>query len=360
MESLDDALMARAKTMGLGQKKAAPQPVSATQRTANALRPERFSDIVGQTPAKRLMEKAIHATKARDTHPLDHILLVGASGTGKTTFAHVIANEMDVDCYAVEAPIAHETLMELRETMRHWDILFIDEIHMQAIQERRGKTSNTQPEVLFGVMEDRRIVSGGETYDFPWITLMGATTDEGMLPEAFINRFPLRPHLQQYDEDELTQIALMNAPKLATAVTDEAARMFAKASRRVPRQINNYMKNAALLSGGGTIDRAVAEEVLHELNRVTDDGLTPDMQNVLTFLYTRAKRTNGKGDTIYQASVNTIATAIGKSRDTKAIQLRVEPFLIEEGYLQVGHGGRLLTDTGVARAISLLAGGTNP
>ena len=103
------------------------------------------------------------------------------------------------------------------------------------------------------------------------------------------------------------------------------------------------------------IDADVAAEVLFDLNGVTEDGLTRDMQNMLTFLLTKGKRVKADGEVVYQASVNTVATGIGKSRDSKAIALRVEPYLIEQGYLQVGHGGRNLTDAGVKRAEELIA-----
>jgi Holliday junction resolvasome RuvABC ATP-dependent DNA helicase subunit len=114
------------------------------------------------------------------------------------------------------------------------------------------------------------------------------------------------------------------------------------------------MRNAASLTTG-VVKRELALEVVQDLNGMTLDGLTADMQNVLTFLYTRAQHVRqGDGRVTYQASVGTIATAIGKSRDQKAIQLRIEPFLIERGYLQVGHGGRSLTDEGIHRARQLL------
>jgi Holliday junction DNA helicase RuvB len=243
-------------------------------------------------------------------------------------------------------------LLELREAMLDGDVLFIDEIHQQALAERRGKTADTQPEVLFSVMEDRTLVAGGSVIDFPAITVMGATTDEGLLPDAFVNRFPLRPQLDTYTEADLTRIAGMNARVLGVEITLEAAIKLARASRGVPRQVNNYVRNGASLAT--TIDAALADVVLGELNRVTEDGLTLDMQRTLTFLYTRGKRTTRRRTT-YQASIGTIATAIGKSRDSKAVTLRVEPYLIEKGYLQVGHGGRMLTPAGVKRAKELLA-----
>jgi Holliday junction DNA helicase RuvB len=326
------------------------QPSNFGERTANPLRPAVLDDVIGQDRTKDLLRRVIRAALLRGG-ALDHVLLVGASGTGKSTMANVIANELHVLCFQVEAPISHETLLELRETMEDNDVLFIDEIHQQAIMERRGRSTSTQPEVLYQVLEDRTIVTGAGVLPFPAITVIGATTDEGMLPDPFINRFPLRPVLDTYTQDDLTRIAKANAEVLGIELEWEAARMFARASRGVPRQINNYVRNGAML--GPKIDVALAQEVLHDLNRVTDDGLTLDMQRTLTFLYKRARKTTKDGDTSYKASVNTIATAIGKSRDTKAVALRVEPYLIEKGYLQVGHGGRSLTPAGARRAQEL-------
>jgi Holliday junction DNA helicase RuvB len=320
------------------------------QRTNNPLRPESLDTMIGQPRIKTLLRRVLDATLERDV-TLDHVLLVGASGLGKSTLGNIIANELHVRCYQVEAPVSHDTLLELRTLMEDQDVLFIDEIHQQAVMDRRGRQSSTQPEVLYQVLEDRTIVTSEGLLPFPEITAIGATTDEGLLPDAFINRFPLRPVLEPYTKDDLTRIAKMNAEILDVGLTWEAARLFAGASRGVPRQINNYVRNGAML--GTMIDEDLAREVLHDLNRVTIDGLTLDMQNVLRFLHKRAKRTNGQGETTYQASVTTLATAIGKSRDVKAVQLRIEPYLIERGYLQVGHGGRSLTPAGLRRAQEL-------
>jgi Holliday junction DNA helicase RuvB len=332
-------------------------PVDAADRQRNPLRPMYLDEVIGQERAKRLMRRLIDSA-LRKAQPLDHVLLVGPSGVGKSTFANVIANEMGVRVFQVEAPISHDMLLELREQMLDGDVLFIDEVHQQALRERRGRTGSTQPEVLFNVMEDRTLVSGMGVLDFPAITVIGATTDEGALPDPFVNRFPLRPVLEHYSQADLEQIARLNGVALAVHVDYEACIMFAQACRGVPRQINNYVKaGASLVEPGQSIDAIVADEVLDELNRVTHDGLTIDMQRTLTFLLTRCKRVVHK-ETRYQASVNTIATAIGKSRDSKAVTLRVEPYLIERGFLQVGHGGRLLTDAGVLRAEELLTNDT--
>ena len=327
-----------------------PQPVAAADRTKNPLRPQLLSEMIGQDRAKRLVQRAIHSAQER-VIPLPHALFVGASGTGKSTFSHVIGNELGVDVYEVQAPVSHDTLLELRECMYPGDILRVEEIHLQAIQERRGKSSATQPEVLFSVMEDRTIATRVGVLEFPAICVIGTTTDEGLLPDAFVNRFPLRPPLSAYSRDELLTIAVWNAEVKGATIDDEAAGMIADACRGVPREINNLVENARMFSARFTA--AVIDDVL-EANEITRDGLTRDMQAMVRFLYTRAKRVNKTtGDVTYQASVNTIATAIGKSRDSKAVALRVEPYLIEKGYVQVGHGGRLLTDAGVERAKEL-------
>jgi Holliday junction DNA helicase RuvB len=333
----------------------APRPVPTEERSKNVLRPSTFDEIVGQDEAVKMMRRVVAAAKRR-SEPLDHVLLVGAAGTGKTTFATVIAHELGVACYALQAPVSHDTLMSLREVMADGDVLLVDEIHMQAVQERRGMEASTKPEVFLNVLEDRTIATSSGMLPYPAITVIGATTDEGMLPDPFLARFPLRPKLKPYSPEDMGLMAVWNAERLNLRITPEAAETFALASRGVPRQVNNYVRNAASLIEGPTdvIDSDLAFEVLHDLNGVTADGLTPDMQAMLIFLVTRARHENADGEVKYQASVNTIATAIGKSRDSKAIALRVEPYLIEQGYVQVGHGGRKLTDEGVLRARQLI------
>jgi Holliday junction DNA helicase RuvB len=328
-----------------------PAPASTDDRSKNPLRPETFAEIIGQDDAVRMMQRVIGACKERDQR-LDHVLNVGPAGTGKSTFSHVIAHELGVDVYEVEAPISRDTLLELRTVMQDRDILRIEEIHQQAIAERRGLGSSTQPEVLYALMEDGVIPAGSGLLDFPEITIIGTTTDEGLLPDPFLARFPLRPRLEPYDATALAGMARWNGEKLGVVVTPTAADLLAGAARGTPRIVNNYVKNAAMLSDD-VVDLDTAKEVLFDLNGVTADGLTSDMQRMLVFLYTKGKHTTAKGDVTYRASVNTIATAIGKSRDSKAISLRVEPFLIEQGYIQIGQG-RVLTDAGIERAKELL------
>jgi Holliday junction DNA helicase RuvB len=237
-------------------------------------------------------------------------------------------------------------------------VLFIDEVHQQALRERRGRTGSTQPEVLFNVMEDRKLVSGMGVLAFPAITVIGATTDEGALPDPFINRFPLRPVLEPYTEDDLTNIARLNGVALGVAVETEACRMFARASRGVPRQINNYVRNAVALLDERRGRDAGACGTKFSRPEPGDRGRAYARHAAHARLPLLPLPAPIRDEVRYQASVNTIATAIGKSRDTKAVALRVEPYLIEQGFVQVAHGGRLLTDAGVLRAEELLTNDT--
>lgn len=327
-------------------------PSDTTAAAGNELRPNSWDEVVGQPHAKSLLKRMAETAQAQG-RPMDHTLFIGPSGTGKTTLAHVIAHTLDARVYQLEAPISADTLMSLAEVMRDGDILFLDEIHQQAVGDRRGRSSSTQPEVLFSIMEDFTMPTEHGVIQFPRITIMGATTDEGMLPDAFINRFPVRPRMERYTVADMEQIALRAASKKGMTITRQSAHLFATASRGVPREVNNFIRNCAML-GSDAITPKLASEVVHDLNGYTDDGLTPDMQAMLVFLLRRARREKGNGDVVYQASVSSIATAIGKSRDVKAIQLRVEPYLIEQGLIQVLHGGRALTDRGIERAMNLI------
>lgn len=336
------------------QEAATPRPVGQENASKNRLRPTSLDQVVGQEKAKSMMQRVIETAITRDD-AMDHALLIGPAGTGKTTFATVIANELGRDCYQVAAPIPLDTLVELRETMSPRDILFVDEIHMQAVAERRGKEAVSAPEVFLTLLEDSTLLTGQGVLPFPSITIIGATTDPGRLPDPFLDRFPLQPRLEHYSERELEVIGERNAAALGLTLMPGVAASFASAARGVPRIVNNYLRNAASLAPpDGYIPPVIAEQVLGDLNQVTEDGLTREMQDALKFLYRRCRRDRADGEVIYSASINTIATAIGLSRDTKAVQLRVEPYLIAEGYLQVGHGGRTLTPRGLTRALELI------
>jgi len=335
-------------------REAAPQPVGEETSSKNRLRPTRFADVVGQNRAKAAMQRVITAALTRN-EALDHALLVGPAGTGKTTFANVIANELGRRMFQVAAPVSMETLLALREVMEDRDILFVDEIHMQAVMERRGKEAMSAPEVFLALLEDGVLMTSEGMVSFPAVTVIGATTDPGRLPDPFLDRFPLNPRLEDYSQRELAVIAERNATALGLTLMPGIAELFAGAARFTPRVVNNFLRNAeSLAPPDNYITPFIATEVL-EMNQTTHDGLTREMQGTLRFLYTRCRRERkGDGEVSYSASINTIATAIGLSRDTKAVQLRVEPYMLKQGLLQVGSGGRSLTPMGVARALELL------
>jgi Holliday junction DNA helicase RuvB len=327
------------------------KPASASERSGNQLRPRRLDQMVGQEKLKPLLREIIAAGK-RTGHTLPHMLFTGSAGTGKSTLANIVGNELGRDVYALKAPVALDMFEQLRTTCKDGDVIFVDEIHMQVSGDRRGVTQACDVETFFSIMEDYRLSTSTGMLPFPKVTFIGATTDTGLLPEAFLRRFTLKPRLAPYTEEEMAVLAVRSARALHLNITSYAASIFAKASRATPYVCNTYVSNAAAL-GANIIDDTTALRVVVDLNSTTLDGLTADMSHMLKFLYLSGRRET-RGEVRYQASVNTIATALGHSRDTKTVSLYVEPYLIERGLVQVGHGGRFLTDAGVRRARELV------
>ncbi len=325
------------------------RPVSFDDQSGNALRPRTFAGMVGQEKLKPLLEQLVRSAKAMG-RPLDHCLLLGSAGTGKTTISMIIANELGRDIYVLKAPVAQDTLEEVAKVAKDGDVVFVDEIHMQMSGDRRGVTQSADPENFYALLEDKRLTTVHGVVQFPDVTFIGATTDAGLLPEPFLARFPLQPRLDPYTIPEMAMLASANAKALRLGVTPEAALLFARASKRTPRIINRYLRNARSLGCDGiVVERALATEIVCELNSTSLDGLDRDQQNMLRFLL-KSKREDRKGNVAYQASIGSIATACGKSRDQKSIALYCEPYLIERGLVGVGHGGRHLTDKGIERA----------
>jgi holliday junction DNA helicase RuvB len=355
----DDALAAlQARTADLVAQLApaaasAPtlQPITGRE-SSNPLRPHSLDEVVGQAALKPLLRRLI-ATARGTGRPLDHMLLVGASGTGKTTLATVIASEIGTRTFALKAPVDTATLMALRASARDRDVVFVDEIHMQVSGDRRGITQACDPESFYALLEDGVLSTPSGPLAFPRVTWIGATTDVGLLPEPLSNRFVIQPRLAAYTLADMTQIAARNADALRLRCAPGVAECFAGASRGVPRQANSYLRAARQLTQGDWVDVALACEVVQDLFATTLDGLTESMQIVLRFLYTHGRRETRQG-IVYSASVNTLATACGHGRDTKAISLLVEPYLLHRGLLEVRPSGRTLTPAGVARARDLL------
>lgn len=327
-------------------------PLDFAARTGNELRPQTFGQMVGQPRLKDQFRRIIHIAQ-QTGRTLEHILLSGQSGTGKTTFAQVVAHELGRRCFQVQAPLTHDVFLAMQEQCCDGDIVIVDEIHQQVSGDRRGVTQAADPETYYHAMEDRRLPTETSMLIFPAVTFIGCTTDAGLLPEAFIGRFPLRPTLDAYTDDDMQILAEANARSIGLRIDAAAAMILGRAARQNPRQLNDYVKNARALAVGD-ITVKLAVEVVRVFNNNTLDGLTPDMQGMLRFLLS-SRRESKDGTVVYQASVNTIATALGKSRDTKVVALYVEPWLISKGLVQVTHGGRQLTHSGIDRANQLHA-----
>jgi Holliday junction DNA helicase RuvB len=326
------------------------KPLSFDERSGNELRPQTFDQLVGQARLKALFARIIDNAQ-RTGQPLDHMLLTGASGSGKTTFAQCVAHRLGRTVYQVEAPVGLDVLEAMRVTCKAGDVVIVDEVHMIVQADRRGVTQAAKPEDFYHALEDRRLPTPGGMVDFPAVTFVGCTTDSGLLPEAMINRFPLDITLDPYTWDDMAVLAQANARSLGLRIEVSAAATLGRASRRSPRQLNTFVKNARSL-GSIVVTDDLAREVIHDLNGCTWDGLTRDMQMMLTVLL-RSRRESRDGHVVHQASVNTVATALGHGRDTKAIALFVEPFLIAEGLVCVTHGGRQLSEAGITRAREL-------
>ena len=216
-------------------------------------------------------------------------------------------------------------------------------------------TQACDPESFYLLLEDGVLATPHGPLPFPKVTWIGATTDVGLLPEPLSNRFTIQPRLQLYTAADMEQIAESNATALDLNCETGVFGLFAGASRATPRVVNNYMRSARSLSRGGQVDLELAREVVEDLSSTTLDGLTESMQIVLRYLYKHCARPTKDG-IVYSASVNSLATAAGHGRDTKAISLLVEPYLLQRGLLQVRPTGRTLTDAGVVRARQLLGG----
>lgn len=318
---------------------------------SNPMRPTTLDLMVGQEKLKPLLRRLIAMAQATG-NPLDHMLLVGGSGTGKTTLAMVIARELGRRVFVLKPPLDMGRLEALRQSAVDGDVVYLDEIHLQVSGDRRGLTQACDPESFYQLLEDGVLATPNGIVPFPKVTWIGSTTDVGLLPEALSNRFPLQPRLAPYTGDEIATLGTMSARRMGLRLRETVALAFAGASRGNPRQMNSYIRSASALTGGEPVDSETAREVVEDLNSTTRDGLNESMQIMLRYLYQSCRRETPDG-VVYKSSVNAIATACGHGRDTKAIALLVEPYLIQRGFVQVTPQGRMLTPRGVDRARAL-------
>lgn len=308
---------------------------STEKEIEKALRPLSFDDFAGQDKVVENVKIFVQAAKKRN-EPLDHVLLHGPPGLGKTTLSHIIANELQSDIKVTSGPVLDKPsdLAGLLTNLEEGDVLFIDEIHrLNAIVE----------EYLYSAMEDYKIdimLDSGPNARTVQITLnpftlIGATTRSGLLTSPLRARFGINARLEYYDAKLLTGIVQRSSEILNTPIDDDAAYEIARRSRGTPRVANNLLRRTrdfAQIKGTGTVTKSISEMALNALE-VDSHGLD-DMDNrILTTIIQKFK-----GGPV---GISTIATAVGEEAET--IEEVYEPFLIKEGFLKRTARGREAT-----------------
>jgi holliday junction DNA helicase RuvB len=316
----------------------APRLVAPAQRSEEedlALRPQRLADFVGQEKARANLEVFIAAARAR-AEALDHVLFVGPPGLGKTTLAQIVARELGVNFRATSGPVIAKAgdLAALLTNLEDRDVLFIDEIH---------RLNPAVEEILYPAMEDFQldlIIGEGPAarsvrIDLSRFTLVGATTRLGLLTTPLRDRFGIPVRLDFYTEAELEWIVRRGARVLGVTVTDAGASEIARRARGTPRVAGRLLKRVrdfAAFDGDGAITDALADRALSALE-VDAHGL-----DALDRRYLRQIAENFGGGPV---GIETISAALSEPRD--AIEDIVEPYLIQQGFVQRTPRGRLLT-----------------
>ena len=302
----------------------------------NALRPLRFSDFAGQQSVVDNLQVFVEAAKYRG-EPLDHTLLHGPPGLGKTTLSNIIANELGVGFKVTSGPVLDKPgdLAGILTSLQSNDVLFIDEIH---------RLSPVVEEYLYSAMEDYRIdimIDKGPSartiqIDLNPFTLVGATTRSGLLTAPLRARFGINMHLEYYDPDTITHLLERSAGILGVPIEHEAAVEVARRSRGTPRIANALLRRVrdfAQVRGNGTINLSIANVALTALN-IDQYGLDEIDNKILTTIIDKFK-----GGPV---GITTIATAIGE--DAGTVEEVYEPFLIMEGFIKRTPRGRMVTE----------------
>ena len=301
-----------------------------------SIRPESLDEYVGQSEIKENLRVFIKSALMRE-ESLDHILLYGPPGLGKTTLAYIIANELGSNIKTASGPSIEKTgdLAAILSTLEEGDVLFIDEIH---------RIPRYIEEVLYPAMEDYYldIIVGTEgssrniKINLPHFTLVGATTRAGDLSSPLRDRFGIIAKLNYYTEEELYQIIKRTSKVLDTPITDDAARELASRSRGTPRIANRLFKivrDFALVYSGGIINEEILNSSLDRL-KVDKSGLDETDRILLTAII---ERFNGG-----PVGLEALASSIGEESST--IEDVYEPYLLKEGYIKRTPRGRVVTD----------------
>lgn len=302
-----------------------------------ALRPVRLADYVGQKAVREQLEIFIAAAKQRG-EPLDHLLVFGPPGLGKTTLAHIVANEMGVNLRQTSGPVLERPgdLAALLTNLEKNDVLFIDEIH---------RLSPVVEEILYPALEDYQIdIMIGEgpaarsiKLDLPPFTLIGATTRAGSLTNPLRARFGIVNQLQFYDTDDLARIITRSANLLNVPIEEAGAFVIARRSRGTPRVANRLLRRVrdfAQVRHDGVITAEVADAALRMLEV---DAMGLDFVDQRFLLTIMDKFAGGP------VGIDNLASAVGEDRET--LEDVVEPYLIQQGLVQRTPRGRIVTQT---------------